>query len=124
MNPTDRKYTKSHEWLMEVPGGYRIGLTDFAQSSLGDIVFVGLPAVDDAVTAEASFGDVESVKAVSEMLSPVSGTVMAVNEDLLVAPENVNVTPYEAWLIEVSGVTETAELLDAAAYEALCAAEA
>ena len=120
--PNDRKYTSSHEWLLDLGNGtYRVGLSDFAQHSLGDIVFIDLPQPGDAVTAETSLGDVESVKAVSEVLSPVTGTVTATNEDLSATPESINADPYGAWLIEVGSVTGFAELMDAAAYEAFCA---
>lgn len=120
--PNDRKYTASHEWLMDMGGGtYRVGLSDFAQHALGDIVFIDLPVAGDAVTKETSLGDVESVKAVSEVISPVSGVVSAVNGELAAAPEAINAAPYETWLIEVKNVTAFAELLDAKAYEALCA---
>ena len=118
----DRKYTGSHEWLLDLGNGnYRVGLSDFAQNSLGDIVFIDLPQVGDAVTAESSLGDVESVKAVSEVLSPVTGTVTATNEDLSATPESINADPYGAWLIEVGSVTGFAELMDTATYEAFCA---
>ena len=118
----DRKYTSSHEWLLDLGNGsYRVGLSDFAQHALGDIVFIDLPQPGDAVTAEASLGDVESVKAVSEVLSPVSGTVTATNEALASTPEAINADPYGAWLIEVNNVTAFAELMEAAAYEAFCA---
>ncbi|MEA4914120.1 MAG: glycine cleavage system protein GcvH [Christensenella sp.] len=118
----DRKYTNSHEWLLDLGNGtYRVGLSDFAQNSLGDIVFIDLPQAGDTVTAETSLGDVESVKAVSEVLSPVSGTVTAVNEALSSAPETINADPYGTWLIEVNSVTAFAELMDAGAYEAFCA---
>ena len=117
----DRKYTKSHEWLLDLGNGtVRVGLSDFAQHSLGDIVFIDLPKVDDAVSAESSLGDVESVKAVSEVLSPVSGKVSAVNDSLAAAPESINSDPYGAWLIEVTDVIATADLMDASAYEAFC----
>ncbi len=102
---------------------FTVGLTDFAQDSLGDIVYVNLPAEGDAVTAGESFADVESVKAVSDVFSPVTGTVCAVNEALLDDPAQINGTPYDAWLIKVTDVSATEELLDAAAYEAACAAE-
>lgn len=118
----DRKYTASHEWLLDLGNGsYRVGLSDFAQNALGDIVFIDLPQVGDAITAEASLGDIESVKAVSEVLSPVSGTVTATNEELSAAPESINSDPYGAWLVEVNDVTGFAELMDAAAYETFCA---
>ena len=118
----DRKYTNSHEWLLDLGNGsYRIGLSDFAQNALGDIVFIDLPQPGDTITAEASLGDVESVKAVSEVLSPVSGTVTATNEALSSAPESINADPYGAWLLEVNNVTAFAELMDSTAYEAFCA---
>ena len=103
------------------PAIVEIGITDYAQGELGDIVFIDLPQPGDAVTAETSLGDVESVKAVSEVLSPVTGTVTATNEDLSATPESINADPYGAWLIEVGSVTGFAVLMDAAAYEAFCA---
>ena len=119
--PNDRKYIESHEWLLDLGNGRcRVGLTDFAQHALGDIVFIDLPGVGDAVNADERLGDVESVKAVSEILSPVSGKVAAVNDELAAAPERINAAPYEAWLIEVEAVTGTAELLDAEEYQAVC----
>ena len=121
--PAELKYTKSHEWLKEEDGFLVVGLTDFAANALGDIVFINLPQVGDEVTAGESFADVESVKAVSDVYSPVSGTVAAVNEALLDAPELVNQDPYGAWFIRIEGAAGTEELLDAAAYEAVCAAE-
>ena len=121
--PAELKYTKSHEWLKDENGLAVVGLTDFAQNALGDIVFISLPEVGDEVTAGASFSDVESVKAVSEVFSPVTGTVAEINEELLDNPALVNEDPYGAWLIKVSEPDKTEELLDAAAYEAVCAAE-
>lgn len=121
--PAELKYAKSHEWVKMEGDVAVIGISDFAQEALGDVVFVNLPGEGDSVCAGESFGDIESVKAVSELLSPVSGTVCAVNEDLLDAPEKINEDAYEAWLIKVEGVTETEDLLDAAAYEAHCEAE-
>ena len=119
--PSDLKYAKTHEWIREEDGLIVIGLTDFAQDQLGDIVFVGLPEVGDAVEVGDSFADVESVKAVSDIYSPVSGTVAEVNEELLDAPEAVNGDPYGAWLIKVKDVTDEEEgMLDADAYEAFC----
>ena len=120
INP-DLKYSRDHEWIKEEDGLFVIGISDFAQSELGDLVFVNLPEVGDAVTAGEAFGDVESVKAVSDLLSPVSGTVAEINEALLDAPELLNNDPYGAWIIKVSDVSATEELLDAAAYEAFCA---
>lgn len=116
--PKELKYTKSHEWVRKLADGtVEVGLTDYAQQALGDLVFVNLPQVGDTVTAEKSLGDVESVKAVSDVFSPVTGVVAAVNEALLDSPQNINQAPYEAWLIRVKDVSETMELLDAAAYE-------
>ena len=121
--PAELKYSKSHEWLKEEDGVSVIGISDFAQDALGAVVFVNLPEVgDDAAPGEA-FGDVESVKAVSDLISPVSGTVCEVNEDLLDQPELLNEDPYGTWIIKVENVTDTEELLDAAAYEAFCAEE-
>lgn len=120
-NPANLKYSKSHEWV-EFTGETtaKVGLTDFAQSSLGGIVFVNLPEEGAALTSGESFGDVESVKAVSDIIAPLSGTVAAVNEELLDSPEKINDDPYCAWLVEVSDIGEGEELLDAAAYEAFC----
>ena len=115
--PKELKYTKSHEWVKELPGGVvEIGLTDFAQSELGDLVFVNLPQAGDMVTAGESLGDVESVKAVSDVYSPVSGEVAEINEALLDSPQSINQAPYEAWFIRVKDVTATVEMLDADAY--------
>lgn len=122
--PAELKYTKSHEWVKEEGGLTIVGLTDYAQNALGDIVFVNLPEVGDAVTAGEAFSDVESVKAVSDVFSPVTGTVAEVNEELLDNPALLNEAPYSTWLVKVSDVTATEELLDAAAYDAVCAAEA
>ena len=122
-NP-DLKYSKSHEWVKMDGDVAVIGISDFAQDALGDLVFVNLPQVGDDVTAGEAFGDVESVKAVSDLMSPVTGTVCEINEELLDAPENLNNDPYGAWIIKVDNITDTEELLDAAAYEAHCATEA
>ena len=122
-NP-DLKYSKSHEWVRMDGDVAVIGISDFAQDALGDLVFVNLPQVGDDVTAGEAFGDVESVKAVSDLMSPVTGVVCEINEELLDAPENLNNDPYGAWIIKVEGVTAQEELLDAAAYEAFCAEEA
>ncbi|HIY07891.1 MAG TPA: glycine cleavage system protein GcvH [Firmicutes bacterium] len=116
--PSNLQYSKSHEWIKEDGGLVEIGLTDHAQDQLGDLVFVNLPQVGDPVTAGEVFADVESVKAVSDVYSPVTGTVAQVNEALLDAPETINESPYEAWLIRVEAVTGREDLMDAAAYEA------
>ena len=121
--PKELQYTKSHEWLLVEDGVATVGLTDFAQDALGDIVFVNLPQPGDQVGAGEALGDVESVKAVSDVLSPVSGVVAEVNEELLDNPALVNEDPYGAWLIKVEQLTGEEELLDAAAYEAHCAEE-
>ena len=121
--PAEMKYSKDHEWMKEEDGVVVVGISDFAQDALGDVVFVNLPGEGDEVTAGEAFGDVESVKAVSDLVSPVSGTVCAVNEELLDEPEQLNKAPYDAWLIKVENVSDTEELLDAAAYEAFCAQE-
>ena len=121
--PAELKYSKSHEWLKEEDGVSVIGISDFAQDALGDVVFVNLPEVGDDAAAGEAFGDVESVKAVSDLISPVSGTVCEVNEDLLDQPELLNEDPYGTWIIKVENDTDTEELLDAAAYEAFCAEE-
>lgn len=117
--PNDVRYTKTHEWVKDEGGSLLIGLTDFAQKELGDIVFINVPFVGDEVKAGTSFADVESVKAVSEVISPVSGKVSAVNEALVDAPESINEKPYEAWIIRVDEVTETEPLLGAQEYEEL-----
>ena len=121
--PVELQYTKSHEWVKMEDGVAVIGISDFAQDALGDVVFVNLPGEGDDVTAGEAFGDVESVKAVSDLVCPVTGTVCAVNEELLDHPELLNSDPYGNWLIKVEQVTDTEELLDAAAYEAFCAQE-
>ncbi len=123
INP-ELKYSRDHEWVRMDGDVAVIGISDFAQDALGDLVFVNLPQVGDEVTAGEAFGDVESVKAVSDLLSPVTGTVAEINEELLDAPEALNNDPYGAWIIKVENITGTEELLDAAAYEAHCAAEA
>jgi glycine cleavage system H protein len=123
--PANYKYTKEHEWL-DVAGNIgTVGITDYAQSTLGDIVFVELPKVGDKVTGGATFGSVESVKAVSDLYSPVSGTVTAINEELATSPDKVNEDAHHAWMIkiELSDSSQVGKLLDAAAYEAFIAEE-
>lgn len=122
--PNELLYSDSHEWVQKIDEKTaKVGLTDFAQHSLGDLVFVNLPEVGDAVTSGESFCDVESVKAVSDVISPVSGSVSAINEDLLDAPQSINEDPYGAWLVEVSDISAYGELMDAAAYAAFCEKE-
>ena len=121
--PSELKYSKSHEWVKMEGDVAVIGITDFAQDALGDLVFVNLPEVGDAVTAEEPFGDVESVKAVSDINSPVSGTVCDVNEEVIDAPESMNEDPYGAWLIKVNEITDDGDLMDAEEYEEFCKTE-
>ncbi|MCT1904395.1 glycine cleavage system protein GcvH [Oceanobacillus sojae] len=118
--PEDYLYSKEHEWVKKEDGKVRIGITDFAQDELGDIVFVELPEVGDSLELDEPFGSVESVKTVSELYAPVSGKVVEVNEELEDSPELVNESPYEkAWMIviEVEDDTDVNELLDAEAYQ-------
>ena len=121
--PVELKYTKDHEWMKMEGDIAVVGISDFAQDALGDIVFINMPEVGDTVTAGEALGDVESVKAVSDVNSPVTGVVVAVNEELVDSPENLNSDPYGSWIIKVEQITETEELMDAAAYEAFCAEE-
>ena len=117
-NPTNLLYAKSHEWVQDMgDGSFRIGLTDYAQKELGDLVFVNLPPEGDEVEVGSAFGDVESVKAVSDVYSPVSGVVCAINEELLDHPENINQDAYAAWMIQVNEVSDKEELLSAEEYE-------
>ena len=122
--PTDLKYSKSHEWVKEEDARCVIGISDFAQDALGDVVFVNLPEEGDTVTAGGAFGDVESVKTVSDLISPVTGRVAEVNTLLADAPEKINEDCYAAWMIKVEDVTDREELLDAAAYDVHCQEEA
>jgi glycine cleavage system H protein len=121
--PTDRKYTKEHEWIT---ADGTIGITNYAQDSLGDIVFVELPKPGTEITAGKPFGTVESVKAVSDLNAPVSGTVTAVNEDLATSPERVNKDAHGAWMvkIKVKDPVELNALLSAADYEKFVSEEA
>lgn len=118
--PKELKYAKSHEWVeFENADTAKIGLSDYAQNELGDLVFVNLPEVGDEVNAGEPFGDVESVKAVSDVYAPLSGVVVEVNEELLDMPEMINTAPYEAWMIKVGSICDSEDLLDADGYEAL-----
>ncbi len=117
--PKELLYSKSHEWVKLEGDKAKIGLTDYAQNALGDLVFVNMPQEGDCVTMQEAFADVESVKAVSDVFSPVTATVCAVNEELLDHPELINQTPYDAWFIEVEGISEKEELLTPEQYEAL-----
>jgi glycine cleavage system H protein len=120
--PADLKYTKDHEWARTEAQGVRVGITEFAVEQLGDVTLVDLPAVGTKITAGAHFGDIESVKAVSELFAPISGTVVEVNTDLDDHPELVNDAPYEkGWmlLIKPDAPQELDKLLDVTAYQAL-----
>jgi len=118
--PSDLKYTKDHEWVRLSGDTAEIGITDYAQQQMGDVVFVDLPAIGTGVTAGAAFGTIASVKAVSELFAPVSGEIVAVNERLAAAPEEVNSRPHDTWMVKIH-LTGGApgDLLDSAQYEAL-----
>ena len=123
--PANFRYTREHEWI-ELAGSIgSIGITDYAQSSLGDIVYVDAPKVGAPVTAGVAFGSVESVKAVSDLYSPVTGTVTAINEELKDSPDKLNEDPHGTWIIkvELADPAQFNALLDAAAYEAFIAEE-
>jgi len=119
--PTDLKYTKDHEWIRVAGDTADIGITDYAQRQLGDVVYVDLPDVGRTIAAGESFGSIESVKAVSELFAPMSGDVVAVNPHLKDHPETVNSDPHSAWMVRIrlSSPGATEALIDAAAYEAL-----
>jgi len=117
--PANLKYNKSHEWVKETDGGlFEIGISDFAQKELGDIVYINLPLAGDEIKAGKPFADIESVKAVSDIQSPVTGTVREVNDALVAAPDLINRVPYESWLIKAEG-TLGESLLSAPDYEKL-----
>lgn len=119
--PEDRRYTRQHEWALDEEGGITVGVTDFAQDQLGDVVFVELPEPGSEVEAEKPLGEVESTKSVSDIYSPVSGKVLAKNQDVEANPALVNEDPYgRGWLVKIEPAGEGgAELLDAAAYRAV-----
>jgi glycine cleavage system H protein len=123
--PANYRYTKEHEWISVEGSIGTIGITDYAQNSLGDIVYVDAPKVGDTVTANKTFGSVESVKAVSDLFSPVSGKVTEVNESLKTEPDKINADAHGTWIIkvELSNPAEVGGLLDAAGYEAFIAEE-
>ena len=123
--PTDRKYTKEHEWIKVDGSNATIGITDYAQESLGDIVFVDLPKPGTEITAGKSFGTVESVKAVSDLYAPASGTVTDVNGELATAPEKINKDANNTWMIKVAlkNPAELSSLLSAADYETFVSEE-
>lgn len=120
--PKDLRYSEEHEWVKVEGNKVTIGITDYAQDELGDIVYVELPEVGDELEADEPFGSVESVKTVSELYAPISGKVVSINEELEDSPEFVNESPYEkAWMVvvEVSDLSEVDKLLDPEAYEKL-----
>jgi glycine cleavage system H protein len=119
--PTEFKYTKDHEWVRMHDGEATVGITDFAQRQLGDIVFLELPSVGQQVKQGEVLGQIESVKAVSELFAPVSGEVIATNGDLVTHPEAINSAPHESWMVRMrpSAPGEASSLLDATAYASL-----
>ena len=116
--PSELKYTRDDEWLLEEDGVATVGISDYAQHELGDLVFVNLPEVGDEVVAGEAFADVESVKAVADVISPVSGEVLEINEDLLDDAALINEDAYAAWFVKVGNITDKEELLSADEYEA------
>lgn len=120
--PSNLKYTEDHEWALQEGDTLTVGITDFAQSQLGDIVFVELPEVGTELEKGAAFGVVESIKSVSDLFSPVAGTVTEVNSDLEGTPESLNESPYESWMIKLKTTNgdEVNTLLTPDAYEAVC----
>ena len=121
---TDLSYTKSHEWVKLEGDVATVGITDYAQDALGDLVFVNLPEEGDEVTAGQVFADVESVKAVSDIYSPVSGVISEINEELLDAPETINESAFDAWFIKVENISEEEEFMTAEEYQAFVESEA
>ena len=117
IDPKELKYSRDDEWLRYEGDEAYVGITDYAQSELGDLVFVNLPEVDDEVVAGEPFGDVESVKAVADVFSPISGVVLEINEDLLDDASLINSDPYGSWFIKVGNISETVELLTADEYD-------
>ena len=119
--PKNLLYTTSHEWMaFEDDHTAKVGITDYAQQALGDIVFVNLPMEGDEVTKEESCADVESVKAVSDIYSPATGVINAINEEIMDQPGSINSSCYDAWLFVISDITDKEELLTAEQYEAYC----
>lgn len=120
---SELKFTKSHEWVKVEGETVKIGISDYAQEELGDIVYIDLPEVGEEVTKEEHFADVESVKAASELYSPVSGMIVSINEDLEDSPEQINSVPYESWIMEVKEVTEMSDLMTEEEYVAFVKSE-
>ena len=113
------KYSKTHEWVKLLEDGTAlVGITDYAQSEMGDLVFINLPEVGDDMNKEEAFCDIESVKAVSDVMSPLSGTIVEINEELMDAPETLNEDPYGAWIVKAEGVSDIDDLMDEEDYKA------
>ena len=124
--PEDLKYSREHEWALVEENVATVGITDFAQDALGDVVFVELPEVGASVEAGKAFGVVESVKAVSDVYAPLTGTIEEINDDLIDAPEIINTSPYEdGWMVKIrmANAADADDLMDAEAYQALIAEE-
>ena len=122
--PKELLYTKEHEWVsFSDDTTAKVGITDFAQHALGDIVYINLPNIGDEAVAGESFADVESVKAISDIFSPVNGTINDINMEIMDSPEKINENPYGAWLVEISDIADKGELMSAEAYEELCKEE-
>lgn len=120
----EKLYSKSHEWVEMIDENTAaVGISDYAQKMLGGLVFVGLPEVGDSVTVGDSFADVESVKAVSDIYSPLTGTIAEINEELLDSPELINEDAENTWLVKVEGITEKEELMDEKEYNEFCLTE-
>ena len=121
MYPSDLKYTKEHEWVRVTGEEARVGITDYAQKQLGDVVYLELPEVGRVLKKGEVFGTIESVKAVSELFSPIAGEVTEINRTLADRPESVNTDPHNAWMIAIkpSGAADQADLLDAGQYTQL-----
>ena len=120
--PESLLFTKSHEWILQEGEIVKIGLSDFAQSALGDIVFIELPESGTEVIMTESFADIESVKSASEIYAPVSGVIQSVNQSIVDSPEKINEDPYTSWLIEVEAITDTCELMTFDEYQQYCEA--
>jgi len=125
MAPKDLKFTRTHEWVkFPEDGTVLVGFSDYAQDALGDLVFLNAPSPGDSVTAGEPLGDIESVKAVSDIYSPVSGTIAEVNEEVVDDPAKINADPYGSWIVRIADITVQGDLLDPDAYDKLCEEEA
>jgi glycine cleavage system H protein len=123
--PKDLKFSRTHEWVKFLEDGTAlVGFADYAQDALGDLVFINAPAEGDSVTAGEPCGDIESVKAVSDIFSPVSGAIAEINGEVADDPAKINADPYGAWIMKIADITEQGDLLDPEAYDKLCEEEA